>query len=186
MKLFFRIVCLEKAIIIINFMSIQLFNNMISLNKSRICMWEKYRHESRQTICIIGVLILATKLCKADGHFSTTEEEAILKIIPHEPSQKRILIRILEEANADDHPIDYDALRLKRLIGDDHKDFLEFIIAVLYQLAHEDHVYSEEEDRDIKKVAEIFNIQESYLHKIKRKTLFFFQNIKKKDENETK
>ena len=91
-------------------MSIHSLNNMISLSIPEICMWEKYRHESRQTICIIGVLILATKLCKADGHFSTIEEEAILKIIPHEPSQKRILIRIMEEANSYDHPIDYDAI----------------------------------------------------------------------------
>jgi len=64
-------------------MSIHSYQNMISLERSRICMWEKYRHESKQTICIIGVLTLATKLCKADGHFSEIEEEAILKIIPH-------------------------------------------------------------------------------------------------------
>ena len=148
-------------------------------------MWEKYRHESKQTICIIGVLILATKLCKADGHFTPIEEEAVLKIIPHEPNQKRILMRIMEEANVDDKPIDYDALRLKKLIGDEHKDFLEFIVAVLYQLAHVDHVYSEEEDRDIKKVAAIFGLEENYLQAIQRKTLLFFKNLKtnKKDEN---
>ena len=58
-------------------MSIHSYQNMISLEKSRISMWEKYRHESKQTICIIGVLTLATKLCKADGHFSEIEEEAI-------------------------------------------------------------------------------------------------------------
>ena len=164
-------------------MSFHPFQNVISLDKLGICMWEKYRHESKQTICIIGVLTLATKLCKADGHFSEIEEEAILKIIPHDPSQKRILVRIMEEANSDENPIDYDALRLKKLIGDDHKDFLEFIIAVLFQLAHEDHVYSEEEDRDIKKVAEIFGIEESFLQSIKRKTIIFFKKFKTKNEN---
>ena len=49
--------------------------------------------------------------------------------------------------------------RIRKLIGDENKDFLEFIIAVLYRLAHSDHVYSEEEDRDIRKVAEIFGIK---------------------------
>ena len=158
--------------------------NMINSNEVNN-MWEKYRHESKQTICIIGVLILATKLCKADGHFTPIEEEAVLKIIPHEPNQKRILMRIMDEANEDNKPIDYDALRLKKLIGDEHKDFLEFIVAVLYQLAHVDHVYSEEEDRDIKKVAEIFGVEESYLQGIQRKILLFFKNLKrkKKDEN---
>ena len=53
-------------------------------------MWEKYRHESKQTICIMGVLILSVKLCKADGHFSAQEETEILKIIPHEAQQKNI------------------------------------------------------------------------------------------------
>ena len=51
-------------------MSIHFIQNVVSLGKSGICMWEKYRHESQQTICIIGVLILAAKLCRADGHFS--------------------------------------------------------------------------------------------------------------------
>ena len=44
-------------------------------------LWDKYRHESKQTICIIGVLILAAKLCKADGHFTKIEEEEILKVM---------------------------------------------------------------------------------------------------------
>ena len=129
-------------------------------------MWEKYRHESKQTICVIGVLILAAKLCKADGHFNIYEEEAILKVVPHEPYQKRILLKILDEAGADSKPIEYDAMRIKKLIGDDHKDFLEFILAVLYKLAYSDHVYSEEEERDIRKVAKIFNIEKTLPEKI--------------------
>ena len=67
------------------------------------------------------------------------------------------LLKILDEAGADSKPLEYDAMRIKKLIGDDHKDFLEFILAVLYKLAYSDHVYSEEEERDIRKVAKIFN-----------------------------
>ena len=37
-------------------------------------------------------------------------------------------------------------------------EFLEFIIAALYKLAHTDHVYSEAEDEDIRSVANIFGI----------------------------
>ena len=148
------------------FMSIHSFQNMISSSFEGKSMWEKYRHESKQTICVIGVLILAAKLCKADGHFNIYEEEAILKVIPHEPHQKRILMKILEEAGEDKQPIEYDAARIKDLIGDDHRDFLEFILAVLYKLAYSDHVYSEEEERDIRKVAKIFNIEKSFIEKI--------------------
>ena len=74
---------------------------------SEINLWEKYRNESKQTICIIGVLILAAKLCLADNHFSLDEEEEILKIIPHEPHQKRILMKILEESAEDKNSIKF-------------------------------------------------------------------------------
>ena len=61
-------------------------------------IWEEYRNQSDQTICIVGVLILSAKLCTADGkklslyekdailnEFKTTdtkEREAILDILP--------------------------------------------------------------------------------------------------------
>ena len=149
------------------------FNSLYVVKSSKeICMWEKYRRESKQTICIIGVLTLAAKLCQADGHFSIVEEEEILKIIPHERDQKRILLKILDEAAADPHTIQYHAKRIYKLIGDDHKDFLEFILAVLYKLGHSDHVYSEEEDLEIRKVAHEFGIKESLLSKILNKFSF--------------
>ena len=125
-------------------------------------MWDRYRHESKQTICIIGVLILSAKLCRADGHFSEREEEEILKIVPHEPHQKRVLIRILEEAYNDANPIEHDAKNLKALLEDEHPEFLEFIVAALYKLAHTDHVYSEAEDEDIRSVASIFGITKGF------------------------
>mgnify|MGYP006120953531 FL=1 len=142
---------------------------------SSSAIWEKYRKESQQTICVVGVLILAAKLCKNDGHFNTQEEEEILKIIPHNPQQKRILLRILEEGGNDPHPIEYHADRIKKLLTT-HDDFLEFIIAVLYRLAYSDHVYSEEEDKDIRKVAEIFNIKQ-------KKSDYLFAEVSKASSN---
>ena len=130
-------------------------------------MWEQYRKESDQTITIVGVLILSAKLCVADGRFSDREEEEILKIIPHEPRQKKILKDILEKASKDTNPIEYHALELKRLIGIRHPDFLEFVVAVLYRLAKVDHILSEEEERDIRKVAEVFQIKKASGFKIR-------------------
>ena len=140
-------------------------------------MLDKYRHESKQTLCVIGVLVLSAKLCKADGHFSIHEEEEILKIIPHEPQQKRILLKILEEAAKDSSPIEQDAYRIKTLIGEEHSDFLEFILAVLVRLAKSDHVYSEEEERDIRKIAEVFNIKKTLYERMLIKIRLFFQSI---------
>ncbi len=140
-------------------------------------MLDKYRHESKQTLCIIGVLVLSAKLCKADGHFSEQEEEEILKIIPHEPQQKRILLKILDEAAKDPKPIVDDASRIKKLIGEEHSDFLEFILAVLVRLAKSDHVYSEEEERDIRKIAKVFDIKKTLYERMLIKIRLFFQSI---------
>ena len=128
---------------------------------SEIDLWDKYRNDSKQTICIIGVLILSAKLCKADGHFSIDEEEEILKIIPHDPPQKRILLKILEEGANDLNSITFHAKKIKILIGDDQQDFLEFIVAVLFRLAHSDHIYHVDEDTAIRDVAKIFGITKS-------------------------
>ena len=101
---------------------------MINYTFKEIDMWDKYRNESKQTICIIGVLTLSVKLCKADGHFSEQEESEILKIVPHEAQQKNILRKIIAEANNDINPIEHDARNLKSLLKDEHPEFLEFII----------------------------------------------------------
>jgi uncharacterized tellurite resistance protein B-like protein len=129
-------------------------------------VWEEYRKESDQTITIIGVLILSAKLCVADGHFSIREEEEILKIVPHEPRQKSLLLKILERASKDPHPIEYHALQLKRLIGIRHPDFLEFVVAVLYRIALVDLIVSKEEETDIRKVVKVFGIKKTFADKV--------------------
>ena len=142
---------------------------------SEIDLWGKYRNESKQTVCIIGVLILSAKLCKADGHFSMEEEEEILKIIPHDPHQKRILMKILEEGANDLNSISFHANKIKILIGDDQPDFLEFIVAVLYRLAHSDHIYHDDEDQAIRDVAKIFGITKTNWQFTKETIVKFFR-----------
>ena len=141
-------------------------------------IWEKYKAESYQTRCIIGILVLSAKLCKADGHFSQHEKDEILKILPHEKNQKRIIENILDEGAMDKNDISFHAEVIKKKLGD-NKDFLEFILAVLYKLGHSDHVYSEEEDIEIRKVAHVFGTRESLLSKTLKK--FSFNIFKEKN-----
>ena len=159
---------------------------VVKLRKGEINMWTKYRHESKQTICIIGVLILAAKLCRADGHFSEIEQGEILKIVPHEIQQKRSLIKILEEAYNDPNPIEYDAKNLKALLEDEHPEFLEFIIAALYKLAHTDHVYSEAEDEDIRSVANIFGIKKGFFDQAEGITKKYYVKVSSLLKNKKK
>jgi len=142
---------------------------------SEINLWDKYRNESKQTVCIIGVLILSAKLCKADGHFSIQEEEEILKIIPHEAHQKKILMKILEEGANDLNPITFHAQKIKNLLEEDQPEFLEFIIAVLYRLANVDHVYHVDEDAAIRDVAKVFGISQTFWQTTSETFIKFFK-----------
>ena len=121
-------------------------------------LWDKYSKCDKQTIVIVAVLVLSDKLCKADGHFSQVEEDEILKIIPHESYQRTMLLEILEEGANDPNPIQEDARRLKKILGENNTTFFEFIIAVLYRLAEVDHIIREEEIRDINLVAIEFGV----------------------------
>ena len=107
-------------------------------------IWEKYRKESKQSIVILGVIILSVKLCKADGVFTEIEREEILEIIPHELDEKHLLLKIIKEAENDKSSMLEDAKRIKELLGKDNKSFLEFIIAVLVRLARVDKMVYQE------------------------------------------
>ena len=154
---------------------------------TEIDLWEKYHYESKQTICVIGVLILATKLCQADGHFSDREESEILNVVPHESNQRHTLKKIILEASKDTNPIAHHALNLKKLLKDEQPDFLEFIVAVLYRLAHSDNLYSQSEDDDIREVSKIFGIKRDLSDNCKDLFSDLFLKvtnlIKKKTEN---
>ena len=52
---------------------------------------EEYRGESDQTICIVGTIILSTKICMVDGKFSSYEKDEILKTFPtNDPKKKKL------------------------------------------------------------------------------------------------
>ena len=53
-------------------------------------------------------------------------------------------------------------------------------MAVLVRLAKSDHVYSEEEERDIRKIAVVFNIKKTLYERILIKIKSFFEWILKK------
>ena len=140
-------------------------------------IWEKYKSESHQTLCIIGILILSAKLCKADGHFSQHEKDEILKILPHDKNKKKPIENILEEGAVDKNDISFHAKVIYKKLSH-NKEFLEFILAVLYRLGHSDHVYSEEEDVEIRKVAKEFHIEESIFSKLISKINIFKKEFK--------
>jgi hypothetical protein len=76
-------------------------------------IWDKHRHRTNQSICIIGILILGTKLCQADGDFYTVEREELLKIFPHDEKEKEKMETVIKDAENDNNSIEYHAKNKK-------------------------------------------------------------------------
>ena len=52
---------------------------------------EEFRGESDRTICIVGTIILSTKICMVDGKFSEYEKDQLLS------NKKKLKVIIGEE-----------------------------------------------------------------------------------------
>ena len=124
--------------------------------------WDKYRRCSRQTICVLGILVLSAKLSIADGHFSEEEEDEILKNLPHDIKQKKALKKILEEGINDKLSIEEDARIIKNILGTLNTDLLEFIVAVLIRICRADGVFSQSEKENILIICKEFEIEPSW------------------------
>ena len=123
-------------------------------------IWEEYRNQSDQTICIVGVLILSAKLCTVDGKkLSLYEKDAILNEFKTTDSKEReAILDILDKASIDKNSIEYHAERIKKFVDPTHKNFLKFVVATLVKFAKSDHHYSDEEQKIISKVAGVFEL----------------------------
>ena len=84
--------------------------------------------------------------------------------MPHEAKDEKLLIQLLYDAGTDARPIEYDAKVIKDKMGE-IKELLEFIIATLYKLAKSDNIFSEQEEKDIQKIALIFGIKQTLFEK---------------------
>lgn len=139
-----------------------------------ISIWEKYRKESKQSIVILSVIVLSVKLCKADGEFTEIERQEILDIVPHEPEEKPLLLKIIKEAEADDGLMIDDARRIKELLGRESKSFFEFIIATLVRLAKVDKMVHEE-IKFIQQVGEEFELNKNPIMEFYENLIKIFQ-----------
>ena len=133
---------------------------------------EEYRGQSDRTICIVGTIILSTKICMVDGNFSLYEKDEILKTFPtNDPKKKEALLDIIDKASKDKNDIAYHAERIKKFVDPKHDKFLDFIVATLIKFAKSDHHFDEDEKKLINQVIDIFNAH---------KELTMFEKIKKK------
>lgn len=133
---------------------------------------EEFRGESDRTICIVGTIILSTKLCMADGHFSDYEKDEILKTFPtKDVLTQNTILEIIDKASKDKNNTKYHAERIKKFVDSKHNNFLEFIVATLIKFAKADHHFDEKEKKMIEDVINIFKINEkkNFFQKMKDK-----------------
>ena len=133
---------------------------------------EEYRGQSDRTICIVGTIILSTKICMVDGKFSLYEKDEILKTFPtNDPKKKETILDIIDKASKDKNDIIYHAERIKKFVDPEHDKFLDFIVATLIKFAKSDHHFDDKEKKLISKVIDVFNGHKkiSLLQKIKKK-----------------
>ena len=136
---------------------------------------EEYRGQSDRTICIVGTIILSTKICMVDGKFSLYEKDEILKTFPtNDPKKKETILDIIDKASKDKNDIKYHAERIKKFVDPEHGKFLDFIIATLIKFAKSDHHFDDKEKKLIFEVIDIFNDHKkmSLFEKIKNKMSF--------------
>ena len=133
---------------------------------------EEFRGESDRTICIVGTIILSTKLCMVDGNFSNYEKDEILKTFPTNNERlKETVLEVIDKASKDKNDITYHAERIKKFVDPKHKNFLEFIVATLIKFAKADHHFDAKEKEIINNVIDVFEIdkKENFFQKIKNK-----------------
>ena len=118
---------------------------------------EEYRGESDRTICIVGTIILSTKICMVDGKFSDYEKDEILKTFPTENELlKQTVLDIIDKASKDKNSVKYHAERIKKFVDPKHKNFLDFIVATLIKFAKADHHFDDKEKQLINDVVTVF------------------------------
>ena len=116
---------------------------------------------------VFSSVALAVKLAKIDSHISKEEITAFYKFFPLPKNDKEIAAELFYEAYKDTADSRSYAQKIVTLYGDDTALLLEVLIALLH-LATSDGPINVEEWQFLKKIAQIFDINETALNTVLR------------------
>jgi len=116
----------------------------------------------------VAMIALSAKMAKADGVVTQDEVRAFREIFSVPPEEERNVARLYDFAKQDVAGFEFYAQRLAGLCGTGHKNcgMLEDILDGLFHIAKADGVLHERESWFLKRVSEIFRIDEAHYQTI--------------------
>jgi DnaJ like chaperone protein len=112
-------------------------------------------HEARQVAFATGVIVLAAKMAKVDGHVSRDEINAFKRVFHIPPGEEKNVGRIFDMARSSSDGFEIYARQIATMFRGE-RALLEGILEALYQIAMADGELHPAEQDYLKKVAHIF------------------------------
>ena len=122
----------------------------------------------RRVAFSVAMIALSAKMAKADGVVSQAEIRAFQEIFQIPPKETRNVARLYDLAQADIAGFEAYAARMAGLCGSGHANcgMLEDILDGLFHIAKADGVMHEREGMFLRRIAEIFKIDEAHYQRI--------------------
>ncbi len=122
----------------------------------------------RRVAFSVAMIALSAKMAKADGVVTQDEIRAFREIFSVPPEEERNVARLYDLARQDVAGFEYYAQRLAGLCGTGHENcaMLEDILDGLFHIAKADGLLHERESWFLKRVSEIFRIDEAHYQTI--------------------
>jgi len=120
----------------------------------------------RRVAFTIAVIALGAKMAKADGRVTRDEVSAFREVFRIAPEDERGAARVFNLARQDVAGYEEYARRIRRMFGDGAPVLCD-LMEGLFHISVADGVFHPEEERFLKRVAEIFGLGSDQFHRLK-------------------
>ena len=149
-------------------------NNLnMSQEKSKNSQFSQYNEQEKQLAFATGVIVIAAKLSKADGHVTQDEVKKFREVFDFDPKDEVAIGKIFNSAKKSSEGYEVYAKQLLAVFGNQQGLYIEFINS-LYKIALADGDLHKNEEKMIKGIAEIFKMPINLAESIKAQ--FFKSN----------